>query len=180
MMAHNPAFLMAGGHLLVFPPSSTELERLATPSIEVKAKVASFLPITLAWYDSTEQSLLPRGRPLTTTEYVNAHKLGVKQPEKVRVIVTDTFPVPNHPLIAQAAKEFGLGSDHEEGRTMGYAILLKSHADQTTLNHELVHVSQIERLGQKRFLERYLYEIEILGYARAPLELEAFIKQSLV
>ena len=180
MTAHNPAFLMSGGQLLVFPPSLAELDRLDNPPIELTTKVALFLPITLAWYNATEQALLPQGRELTASEQTNARKLGVKHPEKVRVIVTNTFPVPEHPLIAQEAKEFGLGSESEEGRTMGYAILLKSRADQTTLHHELVHVSQIERLGQARFLERYLYEIEILGYARAPLELEAFIKQSLV
>lgn len=180
MTAHNPAFLMAGGRLLVFPPSMAEIERLDTPPPEVQAKVALFLPITLEWYNATEQALLPQGRDLSAKEQAAARKLGVKYPEKVRVITSTQFPVPEHPLIAEEAKAFGLGSDTEEGRTMGYAILLKPRADNTTLQHELVHVSQIERLGQARFLERYLYEIEILGYARAPLELEAFIKQSLV
>jgi hypothetical protein len=52
--------------------------------------------------------------------------------------------------------------------------------DKTVLAHELVHVGQHDRLGRAAFLRRYLVEMEVLGYARSPLELEAYAKQGLV
>lgn len=72
-----------------------------------------------------------------------------------------------------------MGSSHEGGRTFGYAIMLKPRfaGNSTIRTHELVHVSQHDRLGRKAFVRRYLIEMEMMGYVRAPLELEAYQKQ---
>jgi hypothetical protein len=79
------------------------------------------------------------------------------------------------------AKKYGLGSVTEGGRSIGHLVLLKPWvvAHQEVLNHELVHVAQMDRMGQEAFLRRYLIELEMMGYARSPLELEAFSKQGI-
>lgn len=162
-------------------PASDEYKALEHPPADVQAKVTKFLPAALSWYSRAEQQLLSKGRPLTQDEQALARSLGVKQPDKVRVLALETFPLPEDQALRTEAERYGMGSAHEGGRTMGYAILLKAPyaSDKTLLAHELVHVQQIERMGQSAFVQRYLLEMELLGYARSPLELEAYAKQAL-
>jgi hypothetical protein len=40
-------------------------------------------------------------------------------------------------------------------------------------------MAQMGRMGQEAFLRRYLIELEMMGYARPPLELEAYSKQGI-
>ncbi|WP_028488714.1 hypothetical protein [Thiothrix lacustris] len=138
-------------------------------------KVNHFLPAALAWFNQTEQELLAVGRPLTAEELEIAHKVGVSQPEKVRLVVHPDFPIPSDPELRREAERLRLGSDWEGGRTMGYAILLKPEfaTNRTMLTHELVHVTQIDRMGNEDFLKRYLIEMELLGYENSLMEREA-------
>lgn len=138
-------------------------------------KVEYFLPRALAWFNQTEQELLAVGRPLTAVELAIARKVGVSHPENVRVVVRPDFPMPSDPELRREAERMNLGSDWEGGRTMGYAILLKpALADnRTILTHELVHVTQIDRMGNEGFLKRYLIEMELLGYENSLMEQEA-------
>lgn len=108
-----------------------------------------------------------------------ARKLGVIQPERIRIVVLDKFPMPADPELLAEASGYGLGSYFEGGRTMGYAIMLKPRYanNPVVVSHELVHVSQHDRMGREAFLLRYLLEMEIVGYARSPLELEAYDRQ---
>lgn len=162
-------------------PSAAEAQLTEPLSAAVQAKLAKFYPAALAWYNQTEQELLTKGRPLTSDEQAIARKLGIKQPEKVRILALKTFPLPKDQALQAEAERYGLGSPNEGGRTMGYAVLLKAGYanDKTLLTHELVHVQQIERLGQAEFIKRYLIEMETVGYAHSPLELEAYNKQTL-
>ena len=77
------------------------------------------------------------------------------------------------------ARRYGLGSRSEGGRANGYVIMLKPRLadDKIIIAHELVHVGQHDRMGRAAFLRRYLIELEMMGYARSPLELEAYEKQ---
>ncbi len=127
-----------------------------------------------------EAELLPQGRALSARELDVARKLGVSNPEKVRVVVLEAFPMPSDSELFVEAERYGLGSKFEGGRTNGYVIMLKPRfaENQIVLTHELVHVSQHDRMGRKAFLRRYLVEMEMLGYTRSPLELEAHAKQS--
>lgn len=156
-----------------------ELQRLEHPPATVKAKVEKFFPLALAWYNHTEQQLLPQGRALSAKEQAIARQLGIKQPQKIRLLALETFPMPEDKALRAEAERYGLGSPQEAGRTIGYAVLLKAKyaRDKALLAHELVHVQQIERMGQAHFLKRYLLEMETVGYTRSPLELEAYRRQ---
>ena len=156
-----------------------ELLALDSPPPDVTEKIARIFPRALSWYETMEADYYSRGCALSTREIMVARQLGVSKPESVRVVVLEAFPMPSDPELLIEAERYGFGSPLEAGRTNGYVIMLKPWVaqDAIVLTHELVHVSQLDRLGREAFVRRYLIEMEVLGYARSPLELEAFEKQ---
>jgi hypothetical protein len=165
---------------VVSGPTVHELQRLETPPADISARIDRLLPSVVAWYDTVEAELLSQGRPLVAQEIQTARRVGVKDPGKVRVVVLETFPMPANGDLLAAAKRYGLGSPSEGGRSNGHLIMLKPWVkeDATVLAHELVHVGQHDRMGRLSFLRRYLVEMEVLGYARSPLELDAYARQA--
>lgn len=176
-------FLFAGlivtGCLFVRAPSPEELHALDQPPAAIVAKVENLLPRAMEWFAEVETDLLPQGRPLSEGEMAFARQLGVLQPERVRVVVLASFPMPEDQVLRAEAERYGLGSTSEGARAIGYVIMLKPRfaKSSTVIAHELVHVSQHDRLGRAGFLRRYITEMEIMGYSRSPLELEAYQKQ---
>jgi hypothetical protein len=171
--------LLFSGCMIVPKPTAQELQALDMPPADIKAKIDHFFPRVLAWYEAVEAELLQQGRSLSPQEIEVARKVGVQYPTKVRVAVLEAFPMPTDPELLIEAERYGLGSRFEGGRTNGYVIMLKPWVaeDKTVLSHELVHVGQHDRMGRAAFLRRYLIEMEVLGYARSPLELDAYAKQ---
>lgn len=167
------------GCMIVRKPTPEEVQALDAPPANIKAKVDHFLPRALSWYNAVEAELLPQGRALSVHEIEIARTLGVSHPEQVRIVALEEFPMPSDPELLAEAERFGLGSRQEGGRTMGYLIMLKPwvEGNATVIAHELVHVGQQARMGRPAFLRRYLVEMEMMGYARSPLELEAYAKQ---
>jgi hypothetical protein len=156
-------------------PSPDEWRAVEHPSPYDAAWLNSVAPRVVAWFTEQESALLPRGRPLTVDEGEVAKRMGVQHAERVRILILDDFPFPEGPLLPEEIKAFGFGCSCENGRSMGYAILIKPQYDGQLwlLAHELVHVAQRERLGTEVLIHRYLMELRVFGYARAPLELEA-------
>lgn len=173
------SIVMLHGCMNVPKPTIEELHSLDSPSPAVTEKIDVLFPKALSWYQSVESEYYSKGRPLSETKLTEAHILGITDPSRVRVVVLEQFPLPSDPQLLQEAIRFGLGSWRAGGRCHGYVILLKPRvADKPeVLAHELVHVSQQDRMGREAFLRRYLIELETLGYARSPLELEAYEKQ---
>ena len=116
---------------------------------------------------------------LTAKEQAIAYKLGVTNPEQVRVVIEKNFPLPQDPELRKNAQNYGMGSTFVAGFTLGHTILLKPDyaKDKTLLAHKLVHVNQVERMGQDAFVKRYITEMEMVGYRHSPLELEAYTRQ---
>ena len=170
------ASLLSSGCMFVRAPSPEELHALDHPPAEIKQKVEQILPLALHWIDEVENKLLSTGRPLGKSELAAARHYGVKHPERVRIVVLDVFPMPDNDALYKEAERYGMGSSFEGGRTMGYVVLLKpAYADAFgVISHELVHVAQHDRLGREEFVRRYLVEMEMMGYSRSPLELEAY------
>ena len=171
--------MVIAGCMTVRKPSAEELRALDQPPPDVAMKIDEILPRALDWYERIEAQLSLQGRPLSSSEAERARNLGVNQPERVRVVVLNSFPMPEDPQLQVELERYGLGSHFVGARTIGYAIMFKPEyaGDSIALSHELVHVSQHERLGRTAFVRRYLVEMEIMGYLRSPLELEAFEKQ---
>ena len=159
----------------VRPPSTEELHAIEQPSPANAAWLESLGPLAVAWFSEQEKELLPHGRPLNADEVKIARQMGVQHPDRVRVIIMREFPLPDDPILFKELKTLGLGSPLAGGRSLGYAVLIKPKYENQPwlLAHELVHVGQRERFGTEAFIRRYLLELRVFGYARAPLEIEA-------
>ena len=159
--------------------TQAELQALDSPPAEIVAKIDHLLPRALNWLETIETDYYRQGRPLSLEEIAVAQQIGVAKPDEVRVVVLETFPMPTDSELRAEAQRLGYGGLREGGRTVGYVVMLKPQVmhNATVLAHELVHVSQVDRLGRKGLLRRYLIEMVVVGYARSPLELEAYEKQ---
>jgi hypothetical protein len=101
-----------------------------------------------------------RGQPLTASQQALAQALGVRSPERVRVLAWKRIPTPL-PIA---------------GMALGHGILLRADCcdNLDLLRHELVHVAQYERLGgRRRFLSGYFRGCMAHGYHGCALEVEA-------
>jgi hypothetical protein len=125
------------------------------------------------WMEHQERRILREGRGLTASELAMAGDLGISRPQNVRVLLIDPIPVPVPQAWISLANGWGLPVFAPGGMTLGYGIFAAAES-MDLVRHELVHVAQYERLGGiAPFLKRYLFECLTVGYADAPLELEA-------
>lgn len=156
-------------------PSPEELAMLDNPPAKVRAKQDRLTPLALQWLNETESELLIKGKALSEDDITMARTVGVQHPDNVRVVILEQFPMPSNDLLRVEASKYGFGSEAEGGRTMGYVIMLKQKYanERWILAHELTHVAQQERMGREAFIRRLIAEHELMGYRRAPLELEA-------
>lgn len=72
--------------------------------------------------------------------------------------------------------EFFLRKTGYKGITMPWrkVYILPEHiTDQGLINHEMVHVEQINRMGKIKFTITYLWYLIVHGYKNHPLEIEA-------
>jgi hypothetical protein len=134
------------------------------------------LPLACKWAAEQEQAILLSGVALTEAQIADAIRVGVKHPERVRLLRVQEIPTPSHPALAYAAKETGLISPCTIGLTLRYGIFIRADCwgQRRLVVHELAHTMQYERLGSiEAFLRQYLYECITIGYPEAPMEQEA-------
>lgn len=123
-----------------------------------------------------ERRALKFGRPLRRREHRLACLAGVKNPDRIRVLVVESIPMPKLPWARQLAARWGLSMEGVIGLCLRYGIFLRKGGSNPmeTLIHECVHTAQYERLGGRAaFLQRYVRECLEFGYADAPMEREA-------
>ena len=138
------------------------------------------LPLASSWAEEQESMILRDGIALTEPQMVDAHTLGVGQPEEVRLLKVDAIPLSKDPFLQKAAQDTRLLSPLTTGLTLRYGIFIRSDCwgGRGLIAHELVHTTQYEKLGGiTPFLKQYLYECITIGYPEAPMEQEA-IKES--
>ncbi len=147
----------------------------ANMPLDLVALLPMLLPKAVAWAETKAAEIAATGVPLNPTELSLARSVGVTHPEFVRVAVVEQLPLPENPMLRQAALEAGLLGQGGVGLTLGYGIYLcKGHVTPRLLSHECRHVFQYERAGSiAAFLPVYLQQIVDLGYANAPLEIDA-------
>lgn len=136
------------------------------------------LPQYIEWAHKTDQKGLEIGKPLNEQELALAAEIGIKYPEKVRVVYVDEVPFPYENF---ALKVFGeaVGLVGEgiinNAQVFGYSIY--AHKDfvlnRPKLAHELVHVLQIERASLDEVVTQHFFDMAQYGYDQAPLEVEA-------
>ena len=135
-----------------------------------------YLPLVVEWVKQQEQYILDAGIPLNNDQKIDAHLIGIRNIDKVRLLEVDRIPNPQNPILQKLGKEVGLLSEHTIGVSFRYGIYVKKgYLDQRTLiAHELVHTMQYERLGSiENFLKEYITECILVGYPNGKLEMEA-------
>ncbi|MDN7914605.1 hypothetical protein [Burkholderia cepacia] len=143
--------------------------------IDLADILPSALPAAVAWAEAEAARGIAQGAPLTSAQADDARKVGVAQPERIRVVIVERMPFPETPTLAAIARDTGLLSPGTIGLTLGHAVyVLRGQDTRRLLTHEFRHVHQYEAAGSiGAFLARYLQEIATVGYHDAPLEADA-------
>lgn len=139
---------------------------------------AAFLALTpqaVQWVESCCNDVLENGAPLTEQDLAMARRVGVVYPEKIRVSLVDTLPLPTDASLRSAALAAGLLGPGMVGLTMEHGIYLcHGHTTLRLLSHECRHVHQYEVAGSiAAFIPKYLQQVITFGYMAAPYEIDA-------
>jgi hypothetical protein len=134
------------------------------------------LPLAARWAEGLEKRILREGVPLLEQEIADAQRLGVRQPNRVRLLCLGSVPTPDDLTLRAAAAVVQFLTPKTRGLSLRYGIFVRQDCwrDRRLIAHELVHTAQYERLGGiEPFLRQYLRECLTIGYPEAPLEQEA-------
>jgi len=147
------------------------------------SQLETILPLAVDWATEQQNRILEEGVPLSLREFSDALKVGVRDPEQVRLLQVETIPSPTHPILKAAYLQGSLAPAAPRGLTLHYGIFIR--ADQwrqrALILHELVHTAQYERLGGiEPFLRQYLTECATVGYHKSEMESEAVYKAARV
>lgn len=137
------------------------------------------LPLAVEWAEVQERRIIQCGFALTAAQRSDARIVGVRYPERVRLMPVVAISRPEHPMLKAAAETAQVINPFTRGLTLRYGIYLRADeaADRYLIAHELAHVAQYERLGGiLPFLRQYLSECFTIGYHASPLEQEAIQK----
>lgn len=134
------------------------------------------LPLAAQWAAEQERHALCEGVRLSEIELADAKAIGVRNPERVRLLRVDAVPMPAHPMLRAAAASINFLTAASRGLALDYGIFVRTDhwRDRALIAHELVHTAQFQRLGGiLPFLQTYIFQCATVGYQNAPLELEA-------
>ena len=140
----------------------------------ISSQLEALLPVAAEWAAAEEKRILGQGIPLSGAQANDARTLGVRAPERVRLLKVEAIPDPPNPILARAVAS--LLARAPRGLTFQYGIFVRSDCwgDRFIVAHELAHTAQYERLGGfVPFLRRYLLECVTAGYPGSSLEQEA-------
>ena len=143
--------------------------------LDLHDALPSFLPQAITWAQHQATQVQRTGQALSASDLDLARKVGVGQPECVRVAVVEALPMPDDPVLQHAAVETGLLGPRMVGLTLGHSVFIcRGHGAVRLLSHEFRHVYQYEEAGSiAEFLRVYLQQVVQHGYDKAPLELDA-------
>jgi hypothetical protein len=139
-------------------------------------QLENLLPLAVQWAADQERRVLCEGVRLSPTELADAKKIGVQNPERVRLLRVETIPVPANPMLRAAGASINFLTAAPRGLALDYGIFVRADhwRDRELIAHELVHTAQYQRLGGiLPFLQTYIFQCATVGYQHAPLELEA-------
>ena len=142
----------------------------------VIAQFDSLLPLAVQWAIEQEQRILQNGVPLLPHEIEDAKAIGLRDPNRVRLLPVKIIARPENLALRAACDAINFLTAETRGMTLGHGIFIREDfwRDRALVAHELVHTAQYERLGgTEPFLKEYLTECLTVGYADSPLETEA-------
>lgn len=122
-------------------------------------KLQDFVSPALAWALTQEAFILEHGTPLRSAQIEDARRVGVRDIDRVRVLVVDRIPLPDDERLAEAARHAQIITEASRAVTVGHGIIVRADfwRDRELLVHALVHVAQCERSGGlETFVTEYL------------------------
>lgn len=130
---------------------------MAMASVPI-SELPVLLPHAVEWIALLERQALRLGQPLSAAGQADARLLGVRAPERVRVLALAQVPQPAPGRLRELVQSAGLLALMAEGFTAGHGILVRPEraGDRGFLAHRLARVAQYERHGLEGFLKRYL------------------------
>jgi hypothetical protein len=134
------------------------------------------LLLAVPWAEAQERRIIEKGFPLSEPQVADARAVGVRHPERVRLLPVVAISRPGHPVLRAAAEKAHVINPFTRGLTLGYGMYLRADesCERFLVAHELAHVAQYERMGGiMPFLRQYLHECLSIGYHTSPLEQEA-------
>jgi len=75
-----------------------------------RALLKLVLPLARSWAEKQERLIQREGVALTASQLADARRIGIVQPERVRLLAVDEIPMPLHPVLKVAASRLGLVS----------------------------------------------------------------------
>lgn len=144
-------------------------------SIDLAAVLPRLLPKAIEWAEQKSSEILAAGESLSGSGIELARRVGVANPEKIRICAFRSPPLPDDEELRGVALQVGLLGPDMIGLTLGYGILIREgHHTHRLVSHECRHVYQYETAGSiSNFLPGYLLQIAEFGYYNAPYEKDA-------
>jgi hypothetical protein len=142
---------------------------------ELLRLLPALLPMAIAWGHEQSERIARDGTALTPGELAIARRVGVRCPERIKVLPVPSVPMPYSLALRAATIQAGMFGTHVHGMTLGYGIfVMEEMLSPRLLAHEFRHVWQYEEAGSmERFLTEYLTQIVTAGYYEAPMEVDA-------
>ncbi len=103
----------------------------------------------LQWSAAQEKLILEHGMPLRENQAADARLVGVRETDRIRILLVDRIEPPDDPELAEAARRNQIITDASRGVTIGHGIVIRADAwgNRELLLHQFVHVAQCEKAG---------------------------------
>jgi hypothetical protein len=161
----------------VAPPHQLNSSASESMSMNLQTLLPLLMPRAIAWAEAVAADVAARGEALTSSALGDAVAVGVRLPDKIRVLTIEQLPLPEDLELRAAAIQTGLLGPNMIGLTLGYSMLIcRGNMKRSVLSHECRHVAQYESAGGiASFLPVYLAAIVQpgVGYWNSPFEQEA-------
>lgn len=143
--------------------------------LDLRSTLRFLLEPAIKWAEFRACEVQEKGQPLSHADLAVAMRVGVRRPDLIRMMIVDQVPLPDHPLLQEAALQTGLLGPNMIGLTLGYSVMVvRGNFGRRLLAHECRHVHQYENYGSiAEFLPVYLEQIATVGYHNAPFEKDA-------
>jgi hypothetical protein len=124
------------------------------------------LPVAYQWAGTQEEIILAYGQCLSARQASDAFQVGVKDWQRIRLLIVDRIPLPDHGELAEAAVRTQILTPTSRAFTIGYGIFIRadSWGDRELLVHNFFHVAQCERAGGlEPWVRQYLMDRRTCG-----------------
>jgi len=142
-----------------------------------QATFDQLLPFAYQWAKAQEEYVFAHGTPLSPQHMAYARLAGIRDCERVRILVVDRIPLPEGGELAEVARRARIITEDTRCVGVGHAIMIRAEAwgDRELLLHNLVHIAQCERSGGlEPWVKQYLVDHQnSASFAICSLEEEA-------